>query len=72
MATAGNDSLSGLQGNDLLDGGTGVDTMNGGTENDTFVVDDPADVVSEALNEGADLVRSSIPMCFPRMSSSSS
>ncbi len=57
---AGNDTLTGGAGNDTLDGGTGNDTMVGGLGNDTYVVDSTTDVVTEALNEGVDLVQSSV------------
>lgn len=66
---AGNDTLSGLAGNDVLDGGAGndalnggagADTMIGGAGDDTYVVDNVADVVTEAANGGADLVQSAV------------
>ncbi len=57
---AGNDNLNGGAGNDTLNGGTGADTMVGGLGNDTYVVDSASDVVSEAANEGIDLVQSSV------------
>jgi Ca2+-binding RTX toxin-like protein len=50
--------LTGNAGNNLLSGGTGADTMIGGLGNDTYVVDNTADVVTEALNAGTDLVNS--------------
>ena len=52
--------LTGGLGNDTLNGGLGVDTMIGGLGNDTYVVDNIGDIVTEALNEGADTVQSSI------------
>ncbi|WP_240001855.1 calcium-binding protein [Parvibium lacunae] len=55
-----NDVIEGLAGNDTLNGGAGVDTMIGGAGNDTYVVDNVGDVVTENLNEGTDLVQSSI------------
>ena len=57
---AGNDTLNGGAGNDTLNGGTGNDTMVGGTGDDTYVVDSTSDVVTEAANEGSDLVQSSV------------
>lgn len=57
---AGNDTLNGGSGNDTLNGGTGNDILNGGLGNDTYVVDSTSDVVTEAANEGTDLVQSSV------------
>jgi Ca2+-binding RTX toxin-like protein len=57
---AGNDTLNGNAGNDTLNGGTGNDTLVGGAGNDTYVVDATGDIVTEALNEGTDLVQSSV------------
>jgi len=57
---AGNDQLQGNAGNDTLDGGLGADTVQGGLNNDTYVVDNIGDLVIENLNEGTDLVQSSI------------
>lgn len=57
---AGNDTLNGGAGNDTLNGGAGNDTMVGGTGDDTYVVDSTSDVVTEAANEGSDLVQSSV------------
>ncbi len=56
--SAGN-TLTGLDGNDTLDGQGGVDTLIGGTGDDTYVVDQTADIVTEAFGEGTDLVQSS-------------
>ena len=53
-------ALTGLAGNDTLDGGAGADTLTGGTGDDTYVVDNAADVVSEAAAEGTDLIRSAV------------
>jgi Ca2+-binding RTX toxin-like protein len=55
-----NNVLTGNTANNTLDGGTGADTMAGGLGNDIYVVDNVADVVTENLNEGTDLVQSSI------------
>jgi trimeric autotransporter adhesin len=57
---AGNDTLNGGAGNDILDGGAGNDVMTGGSGNDTYVVDSLSDAVTEAFNEGGDLVQSSV------------
>ena len=57
---AGNDTLNGAAGNDTLNGGAGNDTMVGGSGNDTYVVDSTTDVVTEALNEGTDLVQAGV------------
>ncbi|GAB5606513.1 hypothetical protein TK5_25940 [Sideroxyarcus sp. TK5] len=59
-AGAGDDTLLGGAGNDILDGGVGADAMSGGLNDDTYVVDNVGDLVTENLNEGVDLVQSSI------------
>jgi Ca2+-binding RTX toxin-like protein len=60
MGDAGNDTLNGGAGNNLINGGAGADNMTGGPGNDTFIVDDIGDTVTEALNEGTDVVFSSV------------
>ena len=52
--------LSGVGGDDLIDGGIGADAMSGGAGNDICIVDNVADAVTEALNQGTDLVQSSV------------
>lgn len=52
--------LIGNDGNNLLDGKAGADAMAGGLGNDTYVVDDSADTVTEAVNAGSDLVQSAV------------
>jgi Ca2+-binding RTX toxin-like protein len=55
-----NNVLLGNSAANILSGGTGADAMQGGQGNDTYVVDNIADVVTENLNDGTDLVQSSV------------
>lgn len=61
----GNDSLRGEGGNDVLDGGLGNDTLVGGLGNDTYVVDSALDIVSEGVNLGIDIVRTTVGGALP-------
>ena len=54
MVDAGADIISGGVGNDVLYAANGF----GGLGDDTYVVDDNKDVVSEAADEGIDMVQS--------------
>jgi trimeric autotransporter adhesin len=54
----GNDKVTGGEGQDTLYGGFGKDTMAGGNGSDTYVVSDIGDVVTEAANQGYDVVES--------------
>jgi len=60
LGDASDERLRGLAGNDTLDGGGGADTLFGGEGDDTYVVDSNDDVVVEEVNQGTDLVRSSV------------
>jgi Ca2+-binding RTX toxin-like protein len=58
--TAGDDTINGLAGNDILNGNGGVDKLVGGLGNDTYIVNSVGDQTIELVNEGTDLVQSSI------------
>ncbi len=57
--TAAN-TLTGDAGNDTLSGGTGVDAMIGGLGNDSYIVDNTGDKAIEYVQEGTDIVQSSV------------
>lgn len=52
--------IQGNSGSNTLDGGAGADTMIGGLGSDVYVVDNSADIVIEEVNEGTDLIMSSV------------
>jgi Ca2+-binding RTX toxin-like protein len=52
-------TLAGNSGNNVLDGGLGIDTMTGGGGNDIYIVDNEADVATEAAAAGIDTVQAS-------------
>lgn len=63
ISGTGNPLANGVQGNaaaNLLDGGAGADLLAGGLGDDIYVVDNLADLVTEATGAGADLVRSGV------------
>ena len=53
---AGDDSITTAGGDDILNGGSGADNLIGGAGNDSYVVDDFADRVQEAIGGGTDTV----------------
>jgi Ca2+-binding RTX toxin-like protein len=55
-----NNLITGGIGNDILDGRSGIDTLIGGLGNDTYIVDTSFDVITENINEGIDVVKSSV------------
>ena len=55
-----NNTIIGNNGTNILDGGLGADTLMGGSGNDAYIVDNINDVVVENLNEGLDLIQSSV------------
>ncbi len=57
---AGNDRLDGGSGADTLDGGVGGDVLLGGLGNDVYLVDVPADRITEAPEEGIDSVHTAL------------
>jgi trimeric autotransporter adhesin len=60
----GNDNVVGYAGNDFLYGGsTGADVLTGGAGNDIYTVDRTTGItVTEAANEGTDIVSSSVTL----------
>jgi trimeric autotransporter adhesin len=55
-----NNVLTGNSGNNTLDGGAGADTLAGGGGDDLYIVDNAADVVTEAAAAGNDTVQASL------------
>jgi Ca2+-binding RTX toxin-like protein len=53
-------ALYGNSGNNILNGEGGADVMRGGAGNDVYFVDDPGDLVFEGLNQGTDVVFSTV------------
>src|SRR5262249_41240066 len=53
-------TLTGNDGNNVLDGGAGADKLIGGLGDDIYIVDNTADVVTEAAGAGTDTVPSSV------------
>lgn len=65
LGNGGADRLVGGLGNDQLNGGAGEDRMAGGAGNDTYVVDNMGDRITEARNQGVDLVRTEVNYTLP-------
>ncbi len=55
-----NNVIIGNSGFNIMDGGIGADTMIGGLGNDGYFVDNVGDVIVENLNEGYEIVNSSV------------
>ncbi|MGO7040454.1 M10 family metallopeptidase C-terminal domain-containing protein [Rhizobium acaciae] len=53
-------TITGGAGHDTLNGGAGADTMIGGAGDDTYIVDNAADIVTEAADEWIDTVRATL------------
>jgi D-arabinose 1-dehydrogenase-like Zn-dependent alcohol dehydrogenase len=53
---ATNNQLNGGDGNDTLTGNAGADTLIGGAGNDSYYVDNTADSITELVNQGTDIV----------------
>ncbi|MCX7086903.1 MAG: putative Ig domain-containing protein [Methylococcales bacterium] len=60
-----NNSLRGNSAANTLNGGVGADTLIGDADNDIYIVDNTLDVVTELLNEGTDLLQSSVTYTLP-------
>ena len=64
----GNDLANTITGNasaNTLDGKAGADTLVGGAGNDLYIIDNIGDVVTEALNEGLDIIQSTVTYTAP-------
>ncbi len=67
LTLTGSAAVTGL-GNALdnvITSNTGVDTLVGGAGNDTYVINNSADIITEAANSGTDSVQSSVSFILP-------
>jgi len=55
-----NNTITGNSANNTLNGVSGNDSLIGGDGNDTYVVDSTTDTITESLNQGTDLVKSTV------------
>ena len=55
-----NNIITGNSRNNILDGGVGADALIGGLGNDTYIIDNLSDTITEELNQGTDLLQSSV------------
>ena len=62
---SGNDTITGNSSDNILNGSSGSDILIGGLGDDTFIIDSISDTVSENLNEGTDLIISSVSYTLP-------
>ncbi len=60
-----NNTIIGNTANNTLNGKSGVDTLKGGTGNDIYYVDNIGDKVTEILDQGTDLIKSSVSYTLP-------
>ena len=63
----GNDTVTGNSSNNILNGGNGDDLLIGGLGDDTFIVDSISDTIYENVNEGTDLIFSSVSFTLQLM-----
>ena len=62
---SGNDTITGNFANNNLNGGYGNDLLIGGIGDDIYIIDSISDTVKENLNEGTDLIISSVSYTLP-------
>ena len=65
ISGSGNDTITGNFKNNNLNGGEGNDLLVGGEGDDIYFIDSISDIVKENLNEGTDLILSSVSYILP-------